>query len=125
MSFDWSKYLVLAEELPIAKSAAGMEALLRTAVSRGYYGAFHRVRQQLQLHDSTIRFSAEAAVHQEVTQRLRTSSNRQWRQLGLALGRLRQYRNNADYQDVIQNVATWHALAVGTLAQVTHLLEGL
>jgi uncharacterized protein (UPF0332 family) len=48
MTFDWSEYLKLAQELAgQAVSPANKEAKLRSSVSRAYYAAFCKARNYL------------------------------------------------------------------------------
>jgi len=48
MSFDWSEYLSVAQELASgANTSANKEAKLRSAISRAYYAAFILARSYL------------------------------------------------------------------------------
>ncbi len=104
MKFDWNKFVSLCHSL--AQGNGDREALLRTAISRGYYGVFNLVRTALQSEGHT--FSSGADVHQEVIQVLNASQDNARRKLGHALRSLRTYRNQADYNDAIDNVAAAH-----------------
>ena len=58
MAFDWRQFLDLANELEQqAAGASNDEALLRTAVSRCYFGAFCRARDYTALR---LKFAATA-----------------------------------------------------------------
>ena len=103
MSFDWSNFVVLADELRTLNCRGGVEARLRSSISRGYYGVFHLLR--LRLQKEGLKFSGNVETHQEIVQALRTSPDRRRFGLGVDIGRLRNYRNRADYEDQISNVA--------------------
>jgi len=103
MSFDWKNYVILADELRTLQCKGGTEARLRASVSRGYYGIFHLTRQRLAAEG--LKFGGGTEVHQEVAQALRTSGDPARFALGREIGRLRGYRNMADYEDEIQDMA--------------------
>ena len=127
MSFDWSKFVVLGEELPSQyKGGAGMEAALRSAVSRMYYGFFHQIRQRLLQDVPSPQFANSKDIHQDVTQHLKTvRKSRECRQLAEQLGRLRSYRNSADYDDRIDNPGQWHSFAVGSADRIKKAIDNL
>ena len=123
MSFDWIKFVTLAESLPTLNCGCGTEALLRSAISRGYYGLFHVVRKRLLSENAALVFTVDGKVHQDVVQHLVTTiGNVERRKLGTELGRLRQYRNKADYHDELPGVAQIHGLALGTMESVKTLI---
>ena len=111
MKFDWSQFLHLCDSPHTV--VGNPEARLRAAISRGYYGAFNLVRQFLEAEGHS--FSTKAEVHQEVVRRLKLSADMGRRSLGEQLGRLRQYRNQADYRDEMDNPAGVHGIAAETL----------
>ncbi len=111
MGFDWRQFLLLCDS-PHAM-AGNAEARLRAGISRGYYGAFNLVRQFLEAEGH--RFSTKAEVHQEVVRTLKISADMGRRSLGEQLGRLRQYRNQADYDDEMNNPAGVHGTVAETL----------
>ncbi len=52
MSFEWSEYLNVAQELiEQAKKASYQEAKVRAAISRAYYAAFGAARNHLRYKD--------------------------------------------------------------------------
>jgi uncharacterized protein (UPF0332 family) len=101
MSFDWSHYLDLAEELiERAANSPNAEADLRSAVSRAYYGAFHQAR--LYLKDAFgIAIERDAYSHAQVR---RAFQDRQYYKIAANLSRMRVDRNKADYDDTITNL---------------------
>jgi hypothetical protein len=110
MKFDWSNYLLLADDLRTAHCKGGVEARLRSSISRAYYGHFHLIR--LHLEKEGVKFGDLAQIHQEVVQALRTHPDKRKFALGAELGRLRKHRNVADYQDEIENLAQLEADSV-------------
>lgn len=75
------------------------EADLRSAVSRGYYGAFHFARQLIE--DCGVKISRKqqyaADIHRKVRFCLRQSNNDAAKDAGDKLESLRDRRNEADY----------------------------
>ena len=100
MVFDWSQYLVLAEELAEQKDN---EAALRSAVSRAYYAAFCLAREHL-LNTNMLfrsRLHRPRLSHQTVWL---TYSRNVDRRIGMDGNRLRELRNLVDYEDVVPNL---------------------
>jgi uncharacterized protein (UPF0332 family) len=95
MSFDWSKYLVVAEHL--YNNANKEEAFLRSAISRAYYAAFVSARNLLRDKDGLE--IPKADVHNFVITKFLTSRNPMRQKIGSNLFDLRKIRNLADYRD--------------------------
>ena len=99
MSFNWSEYFTLAQELTSKSATSSMqEAMQRSAISRAYYAAFCEARNQLIYKD------AEAVpngvnVHAYVGKKYEKSGDITRRKIGRLLRHLRSMRNEADYQD--------------------------
>lgn len=90
MSFDWGKFIELAEKLQQEKS----EEAFRTAVSRAYYGVFCPLRNLKRLRGYTT-----GNVHRELIDRLKASQNKTEQEIGQILDDLRKERNHADYDE--------------------------
>ncbi len=90
MSFDWQDYVALAQELADRPE----EACLRSAVSRAYYGVFCIARNLKGLKEHTPK-----NLHWSVIEEYRNSSNREDREIGSILDKLRRARNHADYRE--------------------------
>jgi len=120
--FDWSHYMTLAKQLascspqdPIA------EAKQRSAISRAYYSVFiparahsyreHPLLQSDKRHKSVINHFKKNSVD-EIRRRI-----------GKQLNRLRLWRNRADYEDKVPNLA-WRADSAVNLADETAKLIG-
>ncbi len=101
MTFDWSEYLKLAQELAgQAVTPAGEEAKLRSSVSRGYYAAFCKARNYLRdIEGHSIPSTPEA--HTYVRNEFKTSPDKLRRKIGDGLDRLRIRRNKVDYEDSV------------------------
>lgn len=99
MSFDWSEYLTLAQELTGASiSSPIQEAHLRAAISRAYYAAFCKARNYLLNKDgySTPRW---VNAHQDVIMKFERSGDIGRRKVGTLLRSLRALRNLVDYEE--------------------------
>ncbi len=91
--FDWSNYLVLAKEL----AARSDEASKRAAVSRAYYAAFGVAFNYVELN-KLASLTHRGDDHAIVWNALSLSSDRRINSLAQDAKRLRQFRNNADYE---------------------------
>ncbi|MFN4817115.1 MAG: HEPN domain-containing protein [Pseudanabaena sp.] len=100
--FNWSLYLVLAEQLlkdallyPQPKTDNKIdEAYYRSAISRAYYAAFCVTKNYLEEHHITIpRKESHIFVANEL------KNNRNTRKIAAVFISLRDYRNIADYDD--------------------------
>ncbi len=103
MSFDWSHYLDLAQELfGQAPSSPHEDANLRSSISRAYYATYHKSRHRL--YDKWgISVPEDASAHGKVRQEFK-QQNQKW--IATTLNRMRIDRNNADYKDLTTNLAT-------------------
>jgi hypothetical protein len=96
MAFDWKEFVELAVSLQQqAGNAADQESALRTALSRAYYGAFcyarNYARDWLGFHP---RYDGDD--HGRLREHLK---RRRRRAVSDKLHRLREWRNESDYQD--------------------------
>lgn len=91
MSFDWREYLTLAEQLALSPD----EASRRSAISRAYYALYHRARPLLEAPGASL--SERADSHAFVWRSLE-SRGRGLRRLGQQGRRLRDLRQQADYE---------------------------
>ncbi|MBC7259155.1 MAG: HEPN domain-containing protein [Chloroflexi bacterium] len=121
MSFDWSEYLRLAQEL-VGQDVrpAGQEARLRAAISRAYYAAFCEARNCLLAEGRHL--STGHDVHRAVREEFTKSSDKMRRQISQNLDRLRNDRNKADYDDRVRRLAD---TAVADIELSRSVLEGL
>ena len=104
MSFDWSEYLGLAQELAgQIVSPASQEAKLRAAISRAYYAVFCKARNHLRDHEGhAIPLGGQA--HAYVRDQFKNSPDRLRSQIGHNLDRLRRHRNLGDYDDTVSGL---------------------
>ena len=99
MSFRWSEYLTLAQELSSdAARSAIQEADLRSAMSRAYYAAFGQARAHLVEVDGEV-IPRDANVHWYVVDAFERSDQPTRRTIGHLLHHLRSVRNIADYEN--------------------------
>jgi uncharacterized protein (UPF0332 family) len=101
MSFDWREYFNLAKFLSVQPGDGfAQEAALRSAVSRAYYAAychalgFARVRHGFRPR-GTADDHADLVAHFRGRGDVQTSKK---------LERLRDWRNQCDYDDVVQGI---------------------
>jgi hypothetical protein len=93
--FDWWEYYLLAEELlSQADSSSRKEAMLRSAVSRAYYAAFHRACDYLrEVNKYPARQEFESnrkETHRLLIDRFMGNPNRpEWNEIGQMLYHLR------------------------------------
>ncbi len=106
MTFDWSEYLKLAQELAgQAINSASQEAKLRSSVSRAYYAAFCKARNYLHdIEGHLIPSTGEA--HKYVRDVFKRSPDRSRRKIGNNLDRLRIDRNKADYWNSVTGLSS-------------------
>ncbi len=133
MKFDWLSYLEVAETLynevistsNQANSASINEAKIRSCISRAYYSAFCLTRNYLRDFEGysnlkTLKFS----VHEYVIEELRNSKKRDFNNLGIILDRLREYRVEVDYQDMVSfNLISKAKIAIVDAKKVVQLLQ--
>jgi uncharacterized protein (UPF0332 family) len=103
MSFDWSHYLDIAQDLYMqASNSSHQDASLRCAISRAYYATFHKAR--LSLYDKWgILVPEDATAHWEIRKEFKRKSQRQ---IAATLDRMRIDRNKADYNDSVVGLTT-------------------
>ncbi len=101
--FDWWEYYLLAEELlSQADSSSRKEAMLRSAVSRAYYAAFHRACEYLEeVNEYPTRRQFEGSgreTHRFLISIFEDSRDHpEWRKIGEKLHYLKGLRQKADY----------------------------
>ena len=99
MSFNWSEYLTLAQELASRSATSPIqEAKLRAAISRAYYSAFCQARNHLIYKDKKL-IRPRGDAHKLVADTFEKSTNKQRQRIGFLLHDLRSIRNLADYKD--------------------------
>jgi len=105
MSFDWSEYLNLAQELAgQATGPSSQEAKWRSAISRAYYAAFCEARNHLRDKERhSIPRGVE--IHRYVRNQFKKSPDRVRKEVGENLNRLRIDRNKADYDDTVAGLS--------------------
>jgi len=119
MSFDWTEYYRLAQELIGTSTApASAEAKIRAAISRLYYAAFCKARNYLRDREG-LAIPAGARAHRFVRDTFRNSQDRVRQKVGDRLDKLRVHRNHADYDDAFDLLAllvradlTWAQIAI-------------
>ncbi len=126
MSFHWSEYLTLAQELTsTASTSAIQEADLRSAISRAYYAAFGQARAHLvEIENVDIPYGTN--VHWFVVDNFENSDESIRRTIGHLLHHLRSTRNIADYENVFyRDVRGVARAALSEAEEVIRLLRTL
>lgn len=124
MSFNWSEYLALAQQLAgKAQISATQESRLRSAISRAYYAAFIQARNYLR--DTMGLSIPRQNTHQYVSDQFQNSSDPIHQQIGGSLARLRYRRTKADYDDVVANLPNLTQRSLKLAAQVISNLQRL
>ncbi|NMX21032.1 hypothetical protein C5S30_01045 [ANME-1 cluster archaeon GoMg4] len=104
MTFDWSEYLKLARELAGENgSSANEEARLRSSISRAYFAAYCVARKCL--IDKGQGIPGGPKGHRYICNFLQESIFEEEKQAGEDLDRLRNRRNQADYDDFMRNLS--------------------
>jgi len=113
MSFDWLHFLTVAERLHSAPDIFGVDdACLRTATSRAYFAAFHHAMSWTvsKGYPRTCRGTDHTDV--EIYFRDSIPSDKMKQKIALELGRLRNRRNQADYDCNVPQTTNQVALAI-------------
>jgi len=99
--FDWGQYYVLARDLLLlAGNSQQKEAILRSAVSRAYYAAFHAADGYLQRTGKYPPMQENSAVgsHDRIINTfIRGTTHPDWVRIGRKLKKLKGFRHWADY----------------------------
>jgi len=104
MTFDWSEYLKLARELAGENgSSANEEARLRSSISRAYFAAYCVARNFLDNKGHGI--PRGPTGHRYICDLLQESIFDEEKQAGVDLNRLRNRRNQADYDDFMRDLS--------------------
>jgi uncharacterized protein (UPF0332 family) len=120
MVFDWTGYLLLAQELAERRND---EASLRSAVSRAYYAAFCTARNRLLQEGEEIPKTGEA--HTIVWAKYRESAQKRRKDIGITGDRLRRSRIRADYDDEFPDIRARVEDAVAKARRLLDSLRGL
>ena len=105
MTFSWADYLNLAQTLLQEASTPPLEeAKLRSAISRAYFAAHCRARNDLRDQEGRS-LPSGGAVHGVVINRFLRSPDRDRRRVGRCLEQWRIARIEADYYHMVLRVA--------------------
>jgi len=107
-TFDWREYYLLAEDLlSQADTSLHKEAMLRSAVSRAYYAAFHRACEFLRgvnEYPTQQEFkSSRKETHRFLINIFANNHDYpEWRKIGDLLYSLKDFRQKADYTKSVE-----------------------
>ena len=127
MGFDWTEYLNLAKEMHhCAPNSKCSESRHRCAASRAYYAAFCKNRNYLRdvekdpYLQGNVKHGAE--VHSYVIDTCKRGPQPTKKRIGTDLDRMRNRRNQADYDDFVVDPV---ALAQATMSYAENVLRWL
>lgn len=103
MDFEWREYFFLAQALRGLKGEGFTEeAAERSSVSRLYFAAFGCAKRHALENGLILRDKKSSEVHQEVRNFFQRDRHR--KHISVKLNRLRQWRNQCDYEDRLENL---------------------
>jgi uncharacterized protein (UPF0332 family) len=135
--FNWIDYFELSLYLAGIKDSSELstitktneiksEASLRSSISRAYYAAFCVSRNYLrdELHDPRLqRKNSDVNEHKYVADELTNSGDKILTSVGKDLSRLRVYRNQADYEDTVRNIASTTEISIRLADKIIQLIR--
>jgi uncharacterized protein (UPF0332 family) len=124
MSFDWSEYLTLAQELAGELVLSNEEAKSRSAISRAYFSAYCIARNFLRDKEG-YRIPEDSDAHSLVRDLFVKSYVGHRRRIGQNLERLRLDRNKADYDDIFTGLPSSVTVALNLAKWVISTLSTL
>jgi uncharacterized protein (UPF0332 family) len=136
MTFNWADYLKFAKKVKQIAEVddkempfyAIQEAAHRAVISRAYYAVFCICRNYiLENHSDKILLEANnPKVHGEVIRFFKESGEAKQSKIGKILGEVRDYRNNADYdnelEDSLQNLSSNAIEQANTIMEIIKIL---
>jgi len=125
MSFDWTEYLNLAQDLAGQKVAPPTkEAKSRSAISRAYYAAFCKARNHLRDKEGCL-IPCTGDAHRIVRDTFKDSPDSRRKKIGVNLNRLREDRRKADYDDSMKSLPDITRIALIKSDQIVTELDRL
>lgn len=119
MPFVWEEYLFLAQYLQTYTSTVfSQEAAFRCAVSRSYYAAFCHARNYARDHQGFIP-SNKGDDHGRVRAHFHTRGDII---VAMSLDKLRQWRNQCDYDDTVTGLTPLLSSAIAEAQKIFNLL---
>lgn len=99
--FDWKDYQAIAEFLSDkSKHTLPLEAAQRAAISRAYFACFGKILT-IERDDRSFEATGEAEDHGRLKYHLRRNGKKH---SAIKLEKLREWRNDADYKEAIDNL---------------------
>lgn len=121
MSFDWSEYIRLAENIKADPNAS--EAQKRTAISRAYYGA-HNLAYSLAIKNGHPDRN-DSGHSKLIAFYKRDFSNVQYQEAGKLLSTLRFERTNCDYKPDTSLIGNIDAKLASSIIQANQVRQYL
>jgi uncharacterized protein (UPF0332 family) len=133
--FSWINYFELSLDLAGIKNLSELsnitkinqpEASLRSSVSHAYYAAFCLSRNYLrdELYDPRLqKQNSDMNEHKYVADELLNNTDKSLNQAGRELSRLRIYRNQADYDDTVRNIASTAEMSIRLADKIIQIIN--
>lgn len=102
-TFDWGRFIKLAERLHPGNEHEGHEAELRSSVSRAYYGAYCIARNFAKSKNVVLDTEKYGTKHIALQEYFKSHQDIEYKAIGNNLEKLRNARNSADYDDVLSS----------------------
>jgi uncharacterized protein (UPF0332 family) len=127
VSFNWTDYLTLAENLVRDPSSPGpKEASLRAAISRAYYGAFCSARSFAETKDNPpLSRKGKASDHRLIIDHFAKFPDPDRKKISVNLDRLRSDRNKADYDDHLHQSNSLATISIQRAQEIIKSLQSL
>lgn len=120
MAFAWKDFLDVANHLhQLEEDGLNKEACCRSAISRAYYAAFCHARNYARDNRGFIPKNTDAD-HAGVKEHFKNSRTRG---VASALDQLRQWRNDADYVDDVEDISSHVQRLLGEAKKVIEWLR--
>ena len=125
MSFDWTEYFILAQEIMrLPGLSVSQETCTRCALSRAYYAAYHKAYEVAQVRDGYVRPPpGQGNVHESLIRHFQRHADPARQDVGVDLDSLKIMRGKVDYEDVIRPPYALNASTTAVYLQLAdHLL---
>lgn len=124
MSFDWTHYLHLAQELTGDNAIpSDEEAKLRSAISRAYYAVHCAARNLARQKDNYTKPRFDP--HQALIKHFLESPHRDRKSIGIHLQRLRDNRVKADYENQVRDLVFMSKTSIQFAQAALNIIKNL
>jgi uncharacterized protein (UPF0332 family) len=128
MSYDWKEYFDLAKSLCDDPTTPGPPvAALRTTMSRAYYACYHKACELSQTDHIKYRpiLTSGSSDHRKLINYLCSAPEKSRQRIGQHLGRLRDLRNKADYDNKVKDLKKNARTSIREARKALEMLDNL